>query len=424
MKSTILSCSKAILSGIIILLFASFTGNENPKNTLISGGLLTFTVRTVTDNGTYSPKHVLAIWVEDADGFVKTRKAMANQRKQYLYTWKAASNYNVVDAITGSTLNSHQTHTVTWDCTDLDGNIVPDGEYTVWVEFTDKHAQGPLYSLTFTKGPQAQSISPADQTYFKDIQLDFVPLVADFTSDLTEICQGEAVTFTSSSVGATSWNWNFGAGASPATANTQGPHVVSYTSSGLKTVSLTINGSLTETKQNMITVNTSPTAEFTFDGTNYTVNFNNSSLNANSYLWDFGDGESSTQNNPSHIYAEPGTYTVTLEAHYMECSDIVTHNILLPLVGIDEQLNVNPSEIVIFPNPTNGIIYLSSTITLSGKPFIKVIDTNGKTLFYKSFEKIPKNEYQKIDLSQLEKGIYFLKVENTNDQSIQKIVIY
>ncbi len=49
------------------------------------------------------PKHVLAIWVEDADGFVKTRKSMANQRKQYLYTWKAASNYNVVDAITGST---------------------------------------------------------------------------------------------------------------------------------------------------------------------------------------------------------------------------------------------------------------------------------------------------------------------------------
>lgn len=424
MKNTLHSCFSIVFSVIVVILFTGFSAGDNPKSTLISGGEVTFTVRTVTQNGTYAPKNVFVIWIEDADGFVKTRKAMANQRKQYLYTWKAASNYNVVDAITGSTLTSHQTHTVTWDCTDLDGNIVPDGDYTVWVEFTEKHAQGPLYSLAFTKGPQAQSISPADQTYFKDIQLDFIPLVADFTANVIEICQGETVTFSSLSVGATSWNWNFGSGASPATANTQGPHVVSYTTSGLKTVSLTINGSLTETKQNMITVNTSPSAEFTFDGNNYTVNFNNSSLNADSYLWDFGDGESSIQNNPSHVYAEPGTYTVTLEAHYMECSDIVTHNILLPLVGIGEQYNINPAVILIFPNPTTGIVYLSSKVTLSGKPSIKVIDTNGKTLFYRSFEKILENEYQKIDLSQLEKGIYFLKAENTNDPSIHKIVIY
>ena len=91
---------------------------------------------------------------------------------------------------------------------------------------------------------------------------------------------------------------------------------------------------------------------------------------------------------------------------------------------IGEQYNINPAVILIFPNPTTGIVYLSSKVTLSGKPSIKVIDTNGKTLFYRSFEKILENEYQKIDLSQLEKGIYFLKAENTNDPSIHKIVIY
>jgi len=150
-------------------------------------GELTFTVRTVSAGGNYSPKHILAIWIEDMDGFVKTRKAMANQRIQYLYTWKAASNFNVVDAITGSTLNSHQTHTVTWDCTDLDGNLVPDGDYTIWVEFTEAHAQGPLSSHVFTKGENSQNLTPPDETYFKDIEIVYEPLISIVEENIEDI---------------------------------------------------------------------------------------------------------------------------------------------------------------------------------------------------------------------------------------------
>ncbi len=42
--------------------------------------------------------------------------------------------------------------------------------------------------------------------------------------------------------------------------------------------------------------------------------FNNSSTNAVSYLWDFGDGNTSTEESPIHVYATPDTYTVTLTA--------------------------------------------------------------------------------------------------------------
>lgn len=46
-----------------------------------------------------------------------------------------------------------------------------------------------------------------------------------------------------------------------------------------------------------------------------TINFNSSaSVNANGYFWDFGDGFTSVLPNPSHAYANPGTYTVTLVA--------------------------------------------------------------------------------------------------------------
>jgi hypothetical protein len=177
---------KNIFYCLLVIIITGFSDSENSlKNAkTTAGGEVTFTIRTLTAGGNYAPKHVLAIWVEKDGNFVKTRKAMANQRKQYLYTWKAASNYNVVDAITGATLTTHQTHTVYWNCTDLDGNLVPDGDYVIYTEFTDQHAQGPLYSLTFTKGPNNQTLNPPDETYFKDIALQFTPHIADFEANM------------------------------------------------------------------------------------------------------------------------------------------------------------------------------------------------------------------------------------------------
>jgi PKD repeat protein len=423
MKSKLQSGFYTILPAIMVLLFAGFTGKDNPKSTLISGGELTFTVRTVTQNGTYAPKNVFAIWIEDADGFVKTRKAMANQRKQYLYTWKAASDYNVVDAITGSTLTSHQTHTVAWDCTDLDGNIVPDGNYTVWVEFTEKHAQGPLYSLTFTKGPNAQSISPEDQPYFKDIQLDFVPLVADFSSDVSEICQGETVTFTNLSIGATNWNWNFGNGASPASATGEGPHAINYNTPGAKTVSLTINNSLTENKADMITVNASPTAEFSFSGVNYTVEFSNNSMSATSYLWDFGDGFTSTDVNPSHYYAAAGSYSVSLTASYISCTDDIIHEVSVPLVGINSKIIINTETLSVSPNPSTGAITITFNELILDAISVTIFNAIGKVMHNSIIENIEEKESMYLDLSGYPKGIYFIDAESNILKANKKIIL-
>lgn len=145
-------------------------------------GTLTFTVKTVSNGGTYSPKNVLAIWIKDASGnFVNSRKVMANTRKQHLIKWVASSASNVTDATTGATLSSHQTHTVTWNCRNSSGVLMPDGDYQVWVEYTSRNsasggAAGPSTSFTFTKGPAVVNLTPANETYFQNIVLSFVPL--------------------------------------------------------------------------------------------------------------------------------------------------------------------------------------------------------------------------------------------------------
>ena len=162
---------KVLIFTTTLLVISMFLHGQEVR----TAGEVTLSFRTVTANGNYAPKHVLAVWVEDENGFVKSRLVMANNRKQYLYTWIAASSYNETDAITGATISSHQAHTVVWDCTDLDEIEVLDGTYTIYIEFTEKHAQGPLYAIEFVKGTEEQHLTPFDVTNFIDIQLDFYP---------------------------------------------------------------------------------------------------------------------------------------------------------------------------------------------------------------------------------------------------------
>jgi len=83
------------------------------------------------------------------------------------------------------------------------------------------------------------------------------PPVADFTGTPLTACTGKDVTFTSTSTGAiTTYSWNFGSGATPATSTSAGPVTVQYSTTGSKTVTLTVtgpSGSNTMTKTAYIT---------------------------------------------------------------------------------------------------------------------------------------------------------------------------
>ncbi|MGI6306439.1 MAG: gliding motility-associated C-terminal domain-containing protein [Bacteroidales bacterium] len=104
------------------------------------------------------------------------------------------------------------------------------------------------------------------------VELQGCGLNADFTAEPRTVCAGSSVVFSNTSGGTsgnTTFAWNFGEGATPATAATAGPHTVSYSSGGSKTVSLTITdgASDTETKTGYITVNPLPAAAETITGT-------------------------------------------------------------------------------------------------------------------------------------------------------------
>lgn len=140
-----------------------------------TNGSLTFSV-TTTSSGSYSPKHVVAIWIEKADGtFVKTKLKRANTRVQWLNQWVTKSGQNVVDAITGSTINGHQTENIVWNATDVNTAIVPDGDYKLWIQMAWANTNGPTYSIPFTKGATAVNLNPANQTNFTNMSLVWTP---------------------------------------------------------------------------------------------------------------------------------------------------------------------------------------------------------------------------------------------------------
>jgi PKD repeat protein len=188
------------------------------------------------------------------------------------------------------------------------------------------------------------------------------PPDADFSANPTTGLKPLTVHFTDSSTGViTSWSWDFG---DEGVSSTQNPSHL-YTNAGLYTVTLTVTGpggTDSEIKVGYITVNElQPVADFTASRTNgikpFTVDFTDNSQNpVTSWSWDFGDGGTSTEQNPYHTYTSNGKYTVSLtvigpggtdamqKVDYINVTDIVvdhsTRNVDSPQIATDGNGNV------------------------------------------------------------------------------------
>lgn len=141
--------------------------------------------------------------------------------------------------------------------------------------------------------------------------------IACFEPSKTSASIGEQITFNSGcSENVTQYGWKFGDGE---TSNEPNPSHT-YTSSGQYEVTLKVySKSLTnETSLFIDVVGDQPEACFKTDDTQTIVweevQFENCSSHASNYVWNFGDGATSTEENPSHVYETPGTYTVALTA--------------------------------------------------------------------------------------------------------------
>ncbi|MCD6367099.1 MAG: PKD domain-containing protein, partial [Bacteroidales bacterium] len=224
------------------------------------------------------------------------------------------------------------------------------------------------------------------------------------TSGNTSICDGDSVTI-SAPAGATSYLWYPTSETSQSiNATAAGNYYVMYSIDSCLEYSDTVNISILDYY---------PIANFSYTSSALTVTFNNQSQYGNTYFWDFGDGNTSTDTNTTYTYPADGTYIVTLIVNNTCGSDTITQTITVTSVGIQSN---NLSEITLYPNPANSDIMIESN---------QVVITNFK--IYDIYERLvmenkTNNSIIRINIQDLAKGVYFIKLKTNNSTIIKKFV--
>jgi len=201
------------------------------------------------------------------------------------------------------------------------------------------------------------------------ITVTFYPTaVTSFTADTLNGCAPFTVLFNNTTTNANNYLWNFGDGDTSTLANPS--HI--YSTSGTYTVTLIGYGgggcNDTLIRTTYIHVITPPDLTDSFSVSPATgcvgdlISFTNNSTNATSYLWNFGDGNTSTATNPTHIYSLLGSYNVTL------------YSINNTVCGL--MIDSSKTQVIIYPN---AIASFDSPDT-GGCPPYTVTFVNGSTL--------------------------------------------
>lgn len=172
------------------------------------------------------------------------------------------------------------------------------------------------YSITLTVSTKVCS-----QSQTTSITILAIPPQVDFQIDPAAGCVPLTVQFTNLSqfADAGSYLWDFGDGATSQIANPSHTYVTNGTYTVTLSASNATGQTVTKVNQDAISAYVRPIAGFDFRpdliyiprDKLYTSNF---TTGATSYLWDFGDGETSTEVRPIHTYTKEGTYIVTLIA--------------------------------------------------------------------------------------------------------------
>jgi PKD repeat protein len=216
------------------------------------------------------------------------------------------------------------------------------GEFGGITDYSGATVQGLIegtYSLNLTKVGYYdwtnEVVIRSGQT--TTIEAELIPFPPDvhFSANPMLVSTGEYVSFSDLSTGIIdSWLWDFGDGF---TSTDQNPFHT-YEDDGNYTVTLTVSnlgGSKTLSSETYVVVYTELNASFSFNPTEIEageeVRFLDESTGAvTSWLWDFGDGYTSTQQNATHVYDRAGTYLVRLTISNPIDSDTTSMSVMIP----------------------------------------------------------------------------------------------
>lgn len=245
-------------------------------------------------------------------------------------------------------------------------------------------------------------------------------LSADFSVDALIGCSPLEVNFTNLSQNGVTYYWDFGDG----TGSNQSTPQHTYLASGTYDVTMWAysgTGLDSASVSGQIVVYPTPVANFQMYVLNPqtgsdSVQFADNSLYADSWSWNFGDPASgadntSTLQNPLHVYTANSTFEVTLVVSNVNgCSDIV-RNTTSVNVGVDD--GVEESGIRLFPNPAWQNLNVEFHLGASEMLNITIVDVAGRAVYSEQKSGVAGMNRIWLDASGFPAGAYVLKVENS-----------
>jgi PKD repeat protein len=166
-----------------------------------------------------------------------------------------------------------------------------------------------------------------------------------------------------------------------------------------------------------------PTADFSFAPVGSQVDFTNTSVDGDSYFWQFGDAQSttSTDENPSFFYTASGSFTVTLITTN-ECGSDTTTQMVMITTSLRDDLP--QTELILQPNPNVGRF----TLRFAGEPMTEVslqlIDVSGKVVFRQALGRVEDGDSYPINQAdRLSEGVYLLRIDANEGRITRRVVI-
>lgn len=242
--------------------------------------------------------------------------------------------------------------------------------------------------------------------------------IADFTTSLANGCAPVDLIVGSQSLFATSQRWSFnGANGNTLTSDTA---TLNSGNQLIRLIATNVHGS--DTLNATVVVPNNPAVNFNIINTTVRQNQNillvNTSQFASSYLWNFGDGTTSTAFGPAKSYTDTGWYTITLTGSHNGCA--VTLSIPNAIYVIDQFTSTETLERVqwkMYPNPAKEQLIIEAEVPLKGG--IRILDLLGR-------EKIvlPGTTESRVEipLLQLSNGIYLVQIKTDQGVLQQKLV--
>lgn len=161
------------------------------------------------------------------------------------------------------------------------------------------------------------------------------------------------------------------------------------------------------------------TGDFGYNASDLTVDFSDASVgNVTSWSWDFGDGNTSTAQNPQHTYASANSYQVCLTATTDCGSDVYCENVTVSMVtGVS---SVDETGVSIYPNPSDG----NMTLTLGSatpKGVVEIMDMTGRVVYSTNLNGQSGTSFKLS--TELPTGSYVLRMTGQGESFVQPIQV-